>query len=380
MFQRIKRISAEREEKGLPLYKLSIGQPSGTAFQSAMNVAAEMVQSSRECFHEYQDNGCVGIPDFAERFVQAQVRNRNLKECNISYIPTPGTKPMLAVVILASNLVEGTSIGMTIDPGYPTPGSQAGYLRASYYALPTSRKNAFLFQPTDINGGTKLLMLNYPHNPSGKVAPKRWWAKLCEHCQENDIGLFNDNPYQLLSYGSSKSSTLTEVAVNYPDLYWGEAFTASKVIGNGTGWRVGAMAGSPEFIGDVATIKSNWDSGFAAPMAAGALYALENDQKSIDHLRRTYRKKMGILIDILSRHDMRLAIKPGAGFFSLWMVPSEAFGQKVANAEEFNSLMINRTGIVGVPFDHYIRYSVTGDIEEMKGAIEIAFAEANVRY
>jgi len=380
LFQEIKRRSAEAEKNGQKIIRLSIGQPSGPAFFSARKAASEAVLSSDESMHEYQDNGSPGVPNFAQRFVQAHVPRRSLKDAkNVSYLPTPGNKSMLGITILSCNLQPGETIGTTTKPGYPTPADQARYLKAEQYPLLTNPTNSFLFRTGDILPGTKLVMMNYPHNPTGQIAPRGWLKKLCACCEKRGIRIFNDNPYQLLSY-RVKSTPLAEVAPDFPDLSWAEAFSASKVIGNGTGWRVGAMVGSPDFIADIATIKSNTDSGFAAPMAVGALYAIENDQEGIAKRRRTYHKRIKILIDVLSRHDMEIAIDPKAGFFTLWKVPKVAFGQKIKNAEHFNSLMIENTGIVGVHFDPYIRYSVTGDIEAVSGDIERAFVKANVSY
>lgn len=377
LFQGIKKACIEAEKRR-EVFRLSIGQPSGPAFLSAREAAARAVMSPEESMHEYQDNGSPGVPGFAPRFVDAHIK-ASLESENVSYLPTPGNKSMLGMVILSCNLKDGEKIGTTTSPGYPTPADQAKYLKVEQYSLLTSPKNAFLFRIGDIEPGTELLMVNYPHNPSGQIAPRGWWRKLCACCEKREIRICNDNPYQLLSH-TSRSTPLTDVAIEFPDLSWVELFSASKVIGNGTGWRVGAMVGSPDFIGDVATIKSNTDSGFAAPMAAGALYAVENDQKSIEAVRRTYNKRIRILTDILSRHNMSPAVKPKAGFFTLWRVPKKAFGQKIETAAEFNFLMIERTGIAGVHFHPYIRYSVTGDIESMSPVIERAFAEANVSY
>ncbi len=380
LFQGIKMVALEAEKSGQTIYRLSIGQPSGPAFLSARVFAAETVMSSEERVHEYQDNGSPGVPDFAPRFVQAHLPKTSLKDRNVAYLPTPGNKPMLGIVILACNLQAGEMIATTTDPGYPTPADQASYHKVAQYALPTNPKNFFLFNTADIKRETKLMMVNYPHNPSGRIATHRRWEIICGFCEKNDIRLFNDNPYQLLSH-TSRSSTLAEAAIGFPELSWAEAFSASKVIGNGTGWRVGAMVGSPDFIGDIATIKSNSDSGFAAPMAAGALHAIENDQQSILSMRRTYARRINILVGILSRYDMVLAAKPRAGFFTLWKTPKMAFGQKIETAEQFNFLMIKKTGVVGVHFNpSYIRYSVTGDIESMATAIEKAFVSANVSY
>jgi hypothetical protein len=82
----------------------------------------------------------------------------------------------------------------------------------------------------------------------------------------------------------------------------------------------------------------------------------------------------------MTRHGMRLAIEPGAGFFTLWNRPDKAFGEEIKDAEQFNYLMIEKTGVVGVHFEPYMRYSVTGDIEAMAKVIDDAFAKAKIGY
>ena len=105
-------------------------------------------------------------------------------------------------------------------------------------------------------------MMNYPHNPSGQIAQEDWLREVCQFCSDRDIRLFNDAAYIILSHGP-ESATLSQVALDFPDLSWAEAFTAAKLIGNGTGWHVGAMVGSPDFIGDIKEVKGKTDTGLS---------------------------------------------------------------------------------------------------------------------
>jgi LL-diaminopimelate aminotransferase len=379
LFQGIKTKCRTAEASGQKLYRLSIGQPAGPALLSARKAASEAVMSDLESMHEYQDNGSPGIPDFAKRFVQAHF-SFSMAGKDVEYLPIPGNKPMLGLVQLACGTSQDQFIiGTTDKPGYPTPADWAKYLRLQQYSLPLNVENKFRFRAADIKKGTKLIMVNYPHNPSGQIATREWWAEICEHCTKNDIRLFNDNPYYILSH-VKESAPLTEIALNFPELSWAEAFSASKVISNGCGWRVGAMVGSPDFIGDIATIKGNTDSGFAAPMAIGALNALENDKAGVATSRDLYNHRIKLMVKILTGKGMRLAIEPGAGFFTLWKRPDTAFGETIRDAEHFNYLMIEKTGVVGVHFEPYMRYAVTSDVDGMAKVIENAFAKAKVGY
>ena len=386
VFLQTKAMCAEAEGKGAKLWRLSIGQPKGPALLSARQAAAKAILSDEESMHEYQDNGSPGCPDFAPRFVQAHIE-RGLQGHQIAFLPTPGTKSMLGLIPMACGGHSGQRIKVApmTAPGYPTPSVWTKYLRNGQYALPTNPKNGFLFGCDGIHTETKLVMANYPHNPSGQVATRRYWEKICEFCQAKGIRLFNDAAYAMLVYqeeGGEQICLLTEVAVDYPDLSWVEAFSASKVIANGTGWRIGAICGSPDFVGDIATIKGQTDSGFNAALATGVLYAVENDQEGIADRRCQYEMRILILIEYLKSSGMQLAVEPKAGFFTLWKVPKTAFGQEIKDAEHFNQLMIANTGIVGIHFHPYIRYAVTSPIEEpdFKQAIDEGFAKAKVSY
>jgi aspartate/methionine/tyrosine aminotransferase len=140
------------------------------------------------------------------------------------------------------------------------------------------------------------------------------------------------------------------------------------------------MVGSPDFVGDFKEVKGKTDTGFVAPMAAGVVAAFEGDRESIDLVREMYRSRLGLLAKILTDRGMRLALDPTAGFFTLWLAPDRAFGQKVESAEHFNFMMIEETGMVGVHFPPYVRYAVCADVAAMSDEIGAAFDKAQVGY
>ncbi len=353
LFQGIKEKCKEAEAEGKILYRLSIGQPKGPALLVARQRAAIAIMSDKESMHEYQDNKSPGALGFAERFVHFHVHNGLAgieDDHQVDYLPIPGIKPMLGLVPLACDCaINKIKVATTTKPGYPTPRDWCGYLGLEVQELPLTPENNFRFSVDDIEDGINLIMMNYPHNPTGQIATKKWLEELCEHCQKHNIRIFNDGAYMALSH-SNESCALTKVAVRFPELSWLEAFSASKLIKNGTGWRIGAMVGSRDFVQDLKTIKGNTDSGFVAPLAAGVLAAIEHNRDGIEQCRSTYARRLHVLIKLLSKHGMQLAVVPEAGFFTLWKAPKKAFGQDIESAEQFNFLMIERTGVVGVHF------------------------------
>jgi aspartate/methionine/tyrosine aminotransferase len=380
IFQTIRAKRAEAEAQGVALLDLSIGEPKGPALLSARRAAQTAIMSEAEAMHAYQYNASPGVPGFAERFVKAHVSGA-LAGQDVAYLPIPGIKPMLGLLPLACGCAQRpVAVATMTAPGYPIPADWCAYHPyVRHQALPTTAENGFRFPPSALRAATHLAMLNYPHNPSGQIATKDWLRDLCAHCQQHDIRLFNDAAYAILSY-TDESATLCEVAADFPDLSWAEAFTAAKLIANGTGWHVGAMVVSPDFIADVNEVKGKTDAGFVAPMAAGVIAALETDQEGIVQCRERYRRRLGVLIDLMRGHGMQLAIEPRAGFFTLWRAPRYAFGQRLESAEAFNFLMIRETGVVGVHFPGYLRYAVCADVEAMAEQLSDAFERAQVSY
>lgn len=383
LFQAIKAKRAAAEAAGIKILNLAIGQPKGPALLSARIGAAEAVMSDGESMHEYQDNGSPGVPDFSRRFVE--YHTGLLAGAVVEFLPIPGIKPMLGLIPLACGAEHKlVSVGTTTEPGYPTPAVWCKYLplTVEHWPLPLSVENGFRFEPRRVPVNMDVLMINYPHNPSGQIATREWLEELCGHCARHNIRLFNDAAYAALAH-ASEHCTLTQVAKNFSELSWAEVFSASKLIGNGTGWRIGAMVGSPDFIADIATIKGNTDSGFVAPMAAGVLRALTHGLGNIETYRQKYHWRIRTLCSLLTQSGLRLAVEPQAGFFTLWQLPTRAFGERIESAERFNFMMIERTGVVGVHFHPYIRYAVcdsTVDTIEGREGIRQAFTEATVSY
>ncbi|HTK33234.1 MAG TPA: pyridoxal phosphate-dependent aminotransferase [Candidatus Paceibacterota bacterium] len=391
IFQAVKAQRAEAERAGIKIINLTIGQPAGPAFEAARKAAAEAVMSGAENMHEYQDNACHPCPDFASRFVACHVF-RDLEGAAVEYLPIVGIKPTLDMVIKSlgtwdrSDAKPARVFTMT-NPGYGTSAYACKAIKGiEQYPLPMDQKDCFLFDPELIRlkegivlGEGDMIMLNFPHNPTGIIAREEWLRCLCAFCESRGIRLFNDGAYHILAHNDD-SVTLADVAIDFPNLNWAEAFSASKA-GNFTGWRIGAIVGSPEFVNDIKRIKGESDSGFVAFAAAGVLDQFEKHGSDIVQLRGLYKKRLRLVADTLTGNGMRLSVEPEAGFFLLFDSPSLAFGQECANAAEFNALMIQKTGIAGVPFGKWIRYAICAtDVEAVINEIEAGFMVAEVVY
>lgn len=386
LFQRIKRIRAEYEKRiGTEAINLSVGEPDGIPTSVTRSAAAVACMSTDRLIHVYQDNGAP--MGFARAMVRHHLPPDIADREDLAALPLPGIKPMIGLLPLACGANSGNDaprlvVAGTTKPGYPVIRTWCGYLGVGYHDWPLYARNAFRPELADEPSGVGLAVFNYPNNPTGAVMTADGWHQLCRWATGKRVRLVNDAAYAGLVH--REHVTLSAVAAEYRDLEWIELFSASKSH-NATGWRVGVAFGHTDFIADLATIKGNTDSGLAAPMAVGAMRAIETDQAGLRGIRETYGRRIEILLGLLKPY-LQLAAEPNAGFFTFWRVPTRAFGEEIQSAEQFNTLMIERCGVVGVPYTgsdgEYIRYAVCYPVEEerVQDAIRRAMEAAQPTY
>src|SRR3712207_2989663 len=128
-------------------------------------------------------------------------------------------------------------------PGYPV--YERGTLFAGGEALPLRlrREDGFLIQSPDIDPDrTRILWINYPHNPTGATASYGDLAKIAELCREHDILLFSDECYNEIYLGDPPPSILEITRERTL------AFCSLSKRSGMTGYRSAMMAGDPELI------------------------------------------------------------------------------------------------------------------------------------
>ena len=181
-------------------------------------------------------------------------------------LPATGSKEAIFHAPLAflhhSHERRGVAYG---TPGYPV--YERGTLFAGGEALPVRLKgeNGFLLSLEVVDPGrTRILWLNYPHNPTGATATRAYLEETVSFCRKHDILLFSDECYNDIYSGDPPPSILeitTERTLAFCSL--------SKRSGM-TGYRTAMMAGDPELIGALRKLRPS--IGVATQSTDGARY------------------------------------------------------------------------------------------------------------
>lgn len=163
----------------------------------------------------------------------------------------------------------------------------------------------------------KMLVLNFPANPTTMCVELNFFEKLVEIAREHNIWVIQDIAYADIVFDGYVAPSILQVH-GAKDIAV-EFFSLSKSY-NMPGWRVGFAAGNRELIGALARIKSYLDYGTFTPIQVAAIAALEGDQKCVHEIRDMYQSRRDVLCEGLNALGWPVE-KPKATMFVWAKIP-----------------------------------------------------------
>lgn len=256
------------------------------------------------------------------------------------------------------------------NPGYPTYRSAATIAGGVCVDYLLRGANGWMpdFDEIERQGldGVKIMIVNFPHMPTGAAPREGLFRDLVAFARRNGILLLHDNPYSFIRNEHPESLLATEGAKDVAL----ELNSLSKSHSM-AGWRIGMLAGAKERIDEVIRFKSNMDSGMFYPMQAAAAEALDLDEEWYRDLNRIYREREVIGFELLDLMGCSYA-KPQSGLFVWGRLPKGA-----GDCFEFSDkllygcgVFITPGGIFGSEGNNYIRISLCSPVEVLLRAKE----------
>ena len=375
LFGEIARLKAKARAEGRDLIDFGIGDPDQPTPKPIIDKLYEFAQDPET--HRY-DESDAGDPAFLrDAAAWYEKRYGTAIDPNSEMVLLIGSKEGLAHLCWA--YVNPGDTTLVPDPNYTVPKVQTLLAGGTPYALPLTAENKFLPDltaiPTDVAKAAKLLFLNYPHNPTGAIAPLSFFNDAVRFAKEYDILICNDCAYAEVGFDGYRPPSILQ-AEGAKDVAI-ETHSLSKTF-NMTGWRIGFAVGNPDAVATLNRIKSNIDSKQFAAISRAAGWALLNADNSATFA--LYDKRRRLLVDGLNSLGWKLEY-PKAGFF-LWIPTPKGTG-----AMEFAKTLLEQAGVLVIPGvgygqygEGYVRMSLTiaGDKDGERVIEAIERIRANV--
>jgi aminotransferase len=252
------------------------------------------------------------------------------------------TEGMIASLL---GLLDAGDEVVVFEPFYENYGPDA-VLSGAVPRYVTLHEPGWTFDPDELRAAvtsrTRAVIVNSPHNPTGKVFSADELETIAALCREHDLLAVTDEIYEHITYGPRHIPMATlpgmaerTVAVN----------SLSKTY-SVTGWRVGWVIASPELTSVVRKTHDFLTVGAAAPLQEAGMVALSLPDAYYQELAWGYRERRDVLIRALESAGFRTYRPDGA-----YYVMTDIAG--LANAGEddfaFARRMVADPGIAAVP-------------------------------
>ncbi len=360
--RKLKEIAALRQQ-GIDVINLGIGSPD---MAPAEEVIETVVSESRKPEnHAYQSYS--GIPALREayanwyhNFFGVQLNPDN------EILPLMGSKEGIMHISMAF-LNPGDEV-LVPNPGYPAYSAVARLLGAKVRYFDLSEDSHWYpdlaaLEKTGLSG-VKMMWVNYPNMPTGARASTELFRKLTDFGIRHSILIVNDNPYSFI-LNEEQLSLLSVPGAKEIVL---ELNSLSKSH-NMAGWRLGMLAGHPEYVSAVLQVKSNMDSGMFKPLQLAAVKALRQPKSWYRQLNEIYRERREVAFEILNALQCTYD-KNQVGMFVWAKIPDESEGSEQFSDTilEKNQVFLTPGFIFGSGGTRYVRLSLCTEKSRLQEA------------
>ncbi len=362
LFAEIDRQKSILRKKKIDFIDISIGDPDIPAPKAVIEALAKAAK--------VKVNQKYAL-DQGKSALRAAIKNWSKKRFSVNLnqdteiLPLIGSKEGLIHFPLA--FVNQGEYVITPSPGYPGYKSAARFINAKIYDLALLEENAFLPQlskiPLSVRNKAKLMYLNYPHNPTTALAPKKFLEELVSFCSKYGIILAYDNAYSEVYFNQKPLSILQikgakEIALEFHSL--------SKTFCM-TGFRIGWAAGNANFIKALLKVKANIDSGIFGAVQEAAITALKTQEKYVSNLRKILKDRRDYFVKNLKAAGFK-GIHSDSTFYVWTRIPKE-----FKTSIDFSTYLLTKKSIVATPGvgfgkhgEGFIRFALTVDKSSLK--------------
>lgn len=277
-------------------------------------------------------------------------------------IPANGSKEAIFHLPFAflhhSHARKGVAYG---TPGYPVYERGTAYAGGEPLPVHLRREDGFLLPLEEVDPErTRMLWINYPHNPTGSSAPRTYLEEVAAFCREHDILLLSDECYNEIYSGEPPPSIL-EVSRERTLA----VCSLSKRSGM-TGYRTAMIAGDAEMISALKRMRPS--VGVATPsFVQAAATAAWSDDAHVERRRRIFGEKRALFTEFFERTG--IPYLPTEASFYLWVAAP-------GGDDEAYALRLLEEGIIVAPGrsfgpggEGYVRVALVPSIEECRRAI-----------
>jgi alanine-synthesizing transaminase len=369
LFSRLNALKQAKRQAGADLIDLGMGNPVDGAPQIVVDKLCEAARDPRN--HRYSASR--GIKGLRNEMAKKYARNWNVElDPEKEVLACIGSKEGFSHMCLAMLGPGDTAI--VPDPAFPIHNYAVALAGANVISLPLGCDEKFINNIIMIcehlYPKPKLLILNYPHNPTAMTVDEGFFEPIIDIAKRFGIAIIHDFAYGETLFDGYKAPSFLS-AKGAKDV--GVEFTTMSKPYSMAGFRIGFAAGNKDMINYLATIKGYYDYGMFQAIQIAGIIAMRHCAKDIIEQNKKYQSRRDVLCDGLNRIGWD-APKPRAGMFVWAKIPKEHLKGKNTldysmDLVEYAEVAVAAGGAFGENGEGYVRIALVENEQRLRQAV-----------
>ena len=257
----------ELEQQGKKIIHMEVGEPD---FQPPSSVKESLSQVYEKGFGKYGPTK--GIPEFREKISKFVNKRFDAKINSENIMVTPGAR--FGVFLSITTLLAPGDEIIVVEPAWPAYRQCAINAGIKVRSIKTTLENRWEPKIDEIEGcindNTKMIVLNYPNNPTGKILPKALQDQIVSISKKHNLYILSDEIYSNYSNGEWRSI----LSYDYDKTIVTQSFSKSHSM---TGYRIGYVISDQDIIEKMAKLQALCLTNVSEPIQYTAMKSLEDD-------------------------------------------------------------------------------------------------------
>ncbi len=353
------------EKQGKDVIHLEIGEPD---FDTPKNIKEAAVKAINEGYTHYGPSA--GLPEMRETIAGYISKTRGIKVDPDEVVVTPGAKPIMFFSIFA--LVNPGDEVLYPNPGFPIYESLINFVEAKPVPIPLLEENDFRLDPeyvkSKITKKTKLIILNYPENPTGGILTKED-LKVIADCTSNrdDVFVLADEIYSRIIYEGKHESIASLPGMKEKTILL-DGFSKTYAM---TGWRLGYSVSRKDIAQKLAQLMTNSNSCTSTFTQIAGIEALKGSQAEPERMMAEFRKRREIIVSGLNSIKGITCRTPHGAFYVFPNIKGTGM-----DCRRLGDHLLHNAGVAVLPGtsfgkfgEDHLRLSFANSIENIKKAL-----------
>ncbi|WP_177316516.1 aminotransferase class I/II-fold pyridoxal phosphate-dependent enzyme [Candidatus Nitrosotenuis chungbukensis] len=324
------------EQQGKKIIHMEVGEPD---FAPPKTVRDALGEAFDKGFVRY--GPAAGIPQFRSALAKYATEKFGAAITPENILVSPGAR--FSIYLAINTLLNPGDEMIVIEPAWPAYRDCAINAGVKVRTIPTTLESRW--EPTvsqiekTINENTKMIILNYPNNPTGKILPPKLQEEIIRIAEKNDLYVLSDEIYSSYSFSDWKSV----LSYRYKKSIVTQSFSKSHAM---TGFRIGYAVADPKIIEKMAKLQALCLTNVAEPIQYAALKALDAD---VTPNAKNVRSKIDTVVNEARKMGLEFAVPDGA-MYLFARVNKQGF-----DGVEFSNLLLDH-GVAVAPGDGFGNY------------------------